>query len=87
MFGIISWFLKFILNSCNIPDGYSKNESLPLETINGKSMYSQCNIYKDFNISTGEIIPCSSSNGWKFSLDGQESTIVNEVYNMVFDRW
>ena len=81
------FYLFIILNnshfSCNIPDGYSKNQSLPLETIKGKSMYSQCNIYKDFNVSTGEIVPCPTSNGWQFSLDGQESTIVNEVQKTV----
>ena len=39
--------------------------------------FSKCNVYKDFNISSGQQVSCP--NEWQFDLKGDESTIVNEV--------
>ncbi|XP_066935821.1 organic cation/carnitine transporter 2-like isoform X1 [Clytia hemisphaerica] len=70
-------------HSCKLPDGYTKNASIPMEMIKGKESYSQCKIYQDFNSTSGSTEGCP--NGWNFILNGKESTIVNE-WSLVCDQ-
>ncbi|XP_035675458.1 organic cation transporter protein-like [Branchiostoma floridae] len=63
---------------CKVP-GVNRNHSIPSSLVDGREVYSQCSMYKNFSIDNSTV-PCE--NGWEYSF---QSTIVTE-WDLVCDK-
>ncbi len=66
---------------CRLPDGVAPN-NLSIPEKDGK--LDSCSVYVNYSYSSGETRPCPD--GWVYTLQDWESTVVNQVGELVVHR-